>query len=241
MKQIVPFGFRRKVRSWQQGVSVWPIRGTVRFGSFSRVRPISAEFGYDRGKSIDRYYIERFLEKNSADIHGHVLEIADNEYTRRFGTDRVEQSSILYAHEGNTNATLVADLTHGSNIDSNNFDCIILTQTLQFIFDTRLAIGTLHRILKPRGVVLATFPGISQISRYDRERWGDFWRFTSESATRLFSEHFSPDNVTVEVHGNVFAAVSFLHGLAVEDIDKRKLDLLDPDYEVVITVRAIKE
>ena len=43
------------------------------------------------------------------------------------------------------------------------FDCIIFTQTLHFIYDVRLAIQTLHRILKPGGVLLATFPGISQI------------------------------------------------------------------------------
>ncbi len=43
------------------------------------------EFGYDRGLPIDRYYIERFLANNASDIRGHVMEIADNIYMRRFG------------------------------------------------------------------------------------------------------------------------------------------------------------
>jgi hypothetical protein len=33
--------------------------------------------------------------------------------------------------------------------------------------------------LKPGGVLLATVSGISQISRYDMYRWGDYWRFTT--------------------------------------------------------------
>jgi hypothetical protein len=72
------------------------------------------------------------------------------------------------------------------------------------------------------------------------ERWGDFWRFTSLSARRLFEEVFSPPNVTVEAHGNVLAALAFLHGMASEELRKGELDYYDPDYEVIITVRAVK-
>ena len=239
IKDIVPFTLRRRLRSWQQGMSVRPRRGTVRFGSLNGVKPISSTFGFDRGSCIDRYYIEKFLQQHSRDIRGHVLEVADNEYTRRFGSG-VVQSTVLHAKAGNPNATLVGDLSTGENIPTESFDCIILTQTMQFIYETRSAVANLYRALKFGGVVLATFPGISQISRYDRERWGDFWRFTTESAQRLFMEQFRPEDVTVCAHGNVFAAVSFLHGLSVEDVSKSKLDYADPDYELVITVRAIK-
>ncbi len=89
-------------------------------------------------------------------------------------------------------------------------------------------------------MLLATFPGISQISRSDMDRWGDYWRFTSLSAKRLFEEAFPPGNVSVEAHGNVLAAVAFLHGLAAEELRPEELDHRDPDYEVLITVRAAK-
>ncbi|TIX96711.1 MAG: hypothetical protein E5V18_27200, partial [Mesorhizobium sp.] len=58
-----------------------PPVGSVRFGDFARTMPMSRSFGYDRGKPIDRYYIENFLQLNAADIHGRVLEIGDNSYT----------------------------------------------------------------------------------------------------------------------------------------------------------------
>jgi len=100
----------------------------------------------------------------------------------------------------------------------------------------RAAIFNLYRILKPGGILLATFPGISQISRYDMDRW----RFTTLSAQKLFEEVFSPVNVTVASYGNVLAANAFLHGLAGEELRPQELDHQDPDYELLITVRAIK-
>jgi SAM-dependent methyltransferase len=213
--------------------------GSVKFGRLRRVRPISDQFGFDRGLPIDRYYIENFLARNAGDIRGRVLEIGDASYTRRFGGERVSVSDVLHVREGNPEATIVADLSRGDNIASDSFDCIILTQTLHLLYEVRSAIRTIHRILKPGGVLLATFPGISQISRDEwRKSW--YWAFTSLSARRLFEEAFPADDVEVEAHGNVLAAISFLHGLATEELRKRELDTRDPAYEVLITLRAVK-
>jgi len=102
------------------------------------------------------------------------------------------------------------------------------------------AIETVYRILKPGGVLLATFPGISPISRYDADRWGHYWGFTTHSAQRLFQAVFPAVNVEVEAHGNVLAAIGLLHGLASQELRCAELDHRDPDYEVVITVKALK-
>jgi hypothetical protein len=37
------------------------------------------------------------------------------------------------------------------------------------------------------------------------------------------------------------AAVTFLEGLSVEEVGRHDLELLDPDYPVIITARAVKE
>jgi len=215
-------------------------RFQVRWGSLRRLKPFSQTFGFDRGQCIDRYYIENFLSRNSQKIQGHVLELADNCYTQKFGGQKVTHSDILHLTPDNPKATLIADLTSAEKLSSNTFDCIILTQTLQFIYDVKSALKTLHRILKPGGVLLATFPGISQISRYDRDRWGEYWRFTSLSARRLFEEVFPADQIMVEVYGNVLTATAFLHGMAVQELRRKELDYHDSDYEVLITVRAVK-
>ena len=72
------------------------------------------------------------------------------------------------------------------------------------------------------------------------DRWGDYWRFTTASARRIFEEVFGPENVSVESYGNVLAANAFLHGLAQEELRPDELEFRDPDYELLITVRAVK-
>lgn len=234
VKRLIPPVRYRPILSW------WRRLRAVRWGSLGRLTPVSRTFGYDRGNPIDRYYIEAFLGQHRDDIQGHVLEIADDVYTRKFGSERVTKSDVLHAQPGDPNATIVADLTKADGIPSRTFDCIILTQTLHVIYDARAALRHVYRILKPGGVLLATFPGISQISRYDMDRWGDYWRFTTLSALRLFEEVFPAANVCVEAHGNVLTAVAFLHGLAAEELSQAELDHRDPDYEVLITARAVK-
>lgn len=218
----------------------WPPVRRIRFGSLRRVEPISRDWGFDRGKPVDRYYIERFLEANSGNIRGHVLEIADDSYTLQFGGDRVLVSDILNVIEGKPKTTIVADLTEASQISEGTFDCIICTQTLQLIYEVRSAVLTLHRILKPGGTLLATVPGISQISRPDMDRWGDFWRFTEASTRRLFGEVFLPKDITVTSFGNVLTATAFLHGLAAQELTPSELDFLDPDYQLLLAIRAHK-
>ncbi len=215
------------------------LMGAVDFGSLRRVKPISREFGYDRGLPIDRYYIENFLARHAKDIQGRVLEIGDDSYTRRFGGDRVTIRDVLHVKDGNPVATFVGDLTHAEHIPSGAFDCFILTQTLHLVYDFRSALKTIYRILKPGGVVLATVPGISQMSI---DEWADYWcwSFTTLSARRLFEEFFQADEVEVEAYGNVLAAISFLQGLATEELHSDELDHRDRCYELLITIRAVK-
>ena len=131
---------------------------------------------------------------------------------------------MLHVAEGNPEATIIGDLTCAGHIPSDTFDCIILTQTLHIIYDVKAAIQTLYRILKPSGVLLATFPGITQIST---DEWSAswYWAFTTLSARRLFEETFPAENLRVEAHGNVLAATALLHGLAMEELRQEELDL----------------
>lgn len=204
------------------------------------LQPVSGLFGTDRGTPIDRYYIENFLQRNSGLIRGRVMEVGDPTYTRKFGGERVTQSDVLHAVAGNRKATLVGDLATGEGIPTNAFDCIVLTQVLPFLLDVPGAIRTCHAALKPGGTVLATVPGISQISRYDMDRWGDFWRFTSLSASKLFEAAFTGGAIDVQSFGNVLIATAFLQGMALHEVTPAELDHRDADYEVIITIRATK-
>ncbi|HEX2952068.1 MAG TPA: methyltransferase domain-containing protein [Armatimonadota bacterium] len=240
VKDLIPQPMRDFLRMQHRAVVRYLTRQEADLGSMHRCTPIAREFGRHRGEPIDRYYIEKFLSRYRDDIAGRVLEVADATYTRRFGRGRVTTSDVLHVSETKKPVTITADLTDAPSIPSETFDCIILTQTLQFIYDIRAAVGTLHRILKPNGVLLLTVPGIAPISPYDQERWGEYWRFTSGSTTRLLTEAFHPQNITLEAFGNILVAVSFLHGLAREDLTTDELDFKDPLFEFLITARAVK-
>uniref|UniRef100_B8HRA9 Glycosyl transferase family 2 n=1 Tax=Cyanothece sp. (strain PCC 7425 / ATCC 29141) TaxID=395961 RepID=B8HRA9_CYAP4 len=216
-----------------------PSVGSIDFGHLRQVTPISSDFGYDRGSPVDRYYIESFLERQSAAIKGRVLEIGDDSYTRQFGGDRVTTRDVLHVKEGNPSSTFVGDLTQADHIPSDVFDCLILTQTLHLIYDFRAALQTIYRILKPGGVALITVPGISQLST---DEWADYWcwAFTTKSCQLLFQEFFPTSHVQVEAFGNVLASIAFLEGIAAEELTRAELDHCDPCYQLLITIRAQK-
>ncbi len=209
------------------------------WGGLRRLAPVSREFGYECGLPIDRYYIEHFLETHRCDIAGRTLEIGDDEYTRRYGGGRATRRDVLHVHAGNPAATIVGDLIHAPQIADGIFDCIVLTQTLHLIYDVDRAVATLHRILRPGGVVLATFPGISQLSQDEWSRtWS--WGLGSLLARRLFASGFGRRNVTVEAHGNSLAAAAFLQGLATAELASAELDRTEAGCELLVAVRAVR-
>jgi glycosyltransferase involved in cell wall biosynthesis len=239
-RRALPVTVYRWLRDRRNGPEAHLPVGLVSFGNLRRLTPISRVFGFDRGTPVDRHYIENFLAGHAADIRGRVLEVGDDAYTRRFGGERVTHRDVLHVSADNPQATIIADLASADHIPSDTFDCIILTQTLHLIYDVRAALSTLRRILRPGGVLLTTFPGITQIDEFD---WGGswYWAFTALSAQRLFEEAFGSRSIKVETRGNVLAAIAFLHGIALEELRKDELDYNDPHYQVIITVRAVKE
>lgn len=215
-------------------------RTPITLSDFDRNVPVSRVFGLDRGTPIDRYYIEKFLQNNAGLITGRVVEVAESHYSKLYGGDKVEVFEILHATSDNKKATIIGDLTDISSLPENRVDCFVCTQTFNFIFDVQKSIEGAHHLLKPGGVLLATVAGISQISRYDMDRWGDYWRFTTASAKKLFEPVFK-GGVEIESYGNVLAATAFLQGVAVEDLPNRALlDEHDPDYQMLITIVARK-
>ncbi len=206
------------------------------------LEPVSRQFGADRGRPVDRFYIERFLAGRSADVRGRVLEIYEDTYTQWYGAGRVTRSDVLHKGEHNPAATLYGDLATGEGLGpelDGAFDCFILTQTLLLVWDVPAALATARRLLAPGGVLLVSVPGISQVSLTDRAEHGDWWRFTSGGLRRLLQDAFPGGEVAVEAHGNVLAASAFLYGLAVEDLTEAELVHRDPAYELLVTARVV--
>jgi SAM-dependent methyltransferase len=210
------------------------------FGGLCGLLPVTDNWGFARGQPVDRVYIERFLFQHRDDIRGHVLEIGDNSYTVRFGEGRVGKSIIADVSADNAKATIVADLVNAPQIPDGTFDCVILTQVIELIFDVEAALRTVSRTLKPGGVALITVPGIAQIGTATTDSAAWSWSFYPNTLRRLLVKHFDPQKLVVESYGNVKTAIGFLAGLAQEDLAPDDFDHNDSRYPLVVAARAIK-
>lgn len=203
-----------------------------------RMQPVSTHWGYDRGTPVDRWYIERWLSGQAGDIRGSVLEAMDSRYTDRFGTG-VTEHHVLDIDPSNRDATLVADLQHSDALPSEAFDCIVLTQTLQYVYDLPAAVASIHQALRPGGVCLATVPLVSRLDPAVPPGT-EFWRMTAAACARVFGERFGLANAQVSEYGNVRASSAFLLGLAAEELSARELETSDKYFPLLTTVRAVR-
>ena len=217
----------------------------LRFGDLTRTEPVSSVFGLDRGTPIDRYYIDSYLNACSDAISGYALEVGEIKYLRTIGEHSARKSILAPSREvikpGNgADEIVIGDLTDCTSLPGGRFDCFVCTQTLNFIYDVKAAVRGAHHLLAPGGRFIGTVSGISQISRYDMDRWGDYWRFTTLSLQRLLGESFG-QNVVVESFGNALAAQLSLQGVAVEDLPNHELlERRDQDYQIIIGFTASK-
>ncbi len=200
---------------------------------FQPSKPISRYLGQDRGKPIDRYYIEAFLEEHREEIKGNCLEVQENRYTTRLGKN-VTHVDILDVAKENKKATIIADIRSMPHVPSETYDCIILTQVLQYIDDLDSALRECKRILKPDGALIITVPGISQRLDPAFRPEEDCWRFTTSSLTFYLQKHFSKESLTVRSFGNILAAQAFLIGLSQEELTEQQLSFYDPTYPCIV-------
>ena len=165
------------------------------------------------------------------------MEVKDSAYTRRFGTGATS-SDVVDIDADNHYATIVGDLSQPLGLPSAAFDCLIVTQTLQYVPDLTAAVSSLHRMLRPGGVALVTVPCIARV-----DPWlpvADRWRLTPASGHEVFAAVFGAENTTVEGYGNVLAAVAFLGGLAAEELPPSDLHVRSPEFTVIVAIRAQK-
>ena len=239
LRKIIPDGLVRRFKILKYGENYVPAIGKINFGDFRRIKPMSNDFGYTRGGPIDRYYIEKFLLKFSSDIKGTVLEVGDNKYTIEYGNHHVIKSDILDINRKNKKATIIADLTNADHVPSNTYDCVILTHVISMIYDYRSALRTIHRILKPSGVLLLT-SGVG-FKIHGNPNCDIHWNISDICFKRILGEFFQADKITTQRYGNILTMVSFLFGIGRTEISDKEYNFNDNDYPVIFGVRAMKD
>jgi hypothetical protein len=203
-----------------------------RWGNLRRLAPFSANYGFDRGTPVDRYYLDGFLDRHRDLITGRVLEIQTDGHARRYGRDLegVDTVDII----GEFRPTYQCDLaSSGLVVPSDRF---LLPNTLQHLRDVEGALHHALRVIKPGGVILASAAGFVPLTG-DAP---DYWRLSARGWTEVLERVWKGCEVRVESHGNCLAAVAALLGLALEELRPDELDVHDPRYPVLTTVLCRK-
>jgi SAM-dependent methyltransferase len=229
----LPDGLRHGIQRWRR------LRRRPRWGNLRRFEPFSQSYGIERGRPVDRIYIEQFLAAHADDIRGAVLEIKDAAYTRAFGGSRIVSSDVLDLDRNNPEATLFADLGSPDSLPQERFDCVICTQTLHLISHLDTALSNLWNSLRVGGVLLLTVPTATRIeSSY--EHADDLWRFTPVGLSRLLQTHLPDGETATSGRGNLLTTISYLLGLAAEDLRSEDFSDDDPAFPLIATARVVR-
>lgn len=202
--------------------------------------PVGRTFGLNRGGSICRYYIDKFLDDNSVHISGNVLEIGDRQYSNRY-SKQIDKSDCLHFDKSykNTSSDFYGDLRTGIGIKKDYYDCIILTQVLNFVEDINQTAKILINSLKVGGKILITVSGITPVSRFDMDRWGHFRNFTDKGLQALFVNTNTKCNV--QTYGNFKVACAFLGGMSYTELSEKDLGYNDDDFQTIIVAVVTKK
>lgn len=202
-----------------------------RWGNLRRTRPFSANFGFERGTPVDRWYLHRFLDQERAHITRDVLEVQVNGYTTRFGHDL--RRSDTFDLVDLFHPTYLCDLAHSEEIlPDAAYDCIVLPNALQHLRELEPSLHNLMRVVRPGGVILASAAGLIPLT----PDVPDYWRLTPDGWRELLARVWPNASVTVAGHGNCLAAAAAHFGLAAEEIGDADLAIDDPRYPVLTTI-----
>lgn len=196
---------------------------------------ISNDFGFGRGLPIDRYYIDEYFFENSKFIFGNCLEFGDSAYLDRYGTFVTKKNIFNYSATPYIRGSNIdGDITKLTSLPKDEFDCIVCINVLNFIYDLPKALLGLKHMLKTDGKILLTMAGVaSHISRYDMNRWGDFWRVTDKAAILLLEESGFKIEL-MSMYGNPYACTAQINGYCVEDVNKNELLPSHKDYQLLL-------
>lgn len=208
----------------------WP-----RWGNLRRVTPFSTHFGFDRGTPVDRYYLHKFLDAHRPAITGDVLEVQSPGHALRYG------SNLRHVHSVDINPrfspTYLCDLSRASDvIPSEAYDCFLLPNTLQHVRDVEACLREVLRVIRPGGTILASAPGFVPLI----PDGPDYWRLTGQGWTEMALRAWVDCDVEIGSNGNCLTATAAMLGLALEELDPSELEVNDPRYPVLVTLRCRK-
>jgi SAM-dependent methyltransferase len=195
--------------------------------------PINSDYGLNQGVPIARHYINSYIHSIRDRVSGRVLEFGRPTYAADLNCGY----DILDIDRSNPLADIYADICDEDvRADlTDRYDYIICTAVLQLVADPAKAVQNMRTMIKPGGALILAEKCLSKIDSWDGAI--DKWRFTPNGLGFL-ARDFS--RVAIGSYGNVYSVCAYLMGLPHEQIDRNKLETVDPEHPLVAVVYAEK-
>jgi hypothetical protein len=126
----------------------------------------------------------------------------------------------LTSKTSNPKSTFVGDLATAHHLPADAFDCIIITQVLQYVYDLY---GLSLLFIAFSSQEACCLP-LCQASR------GMAFLLINEAmaVARSFNERFLASAIEIKPQGNVRGAISLLQGVASDELERAEFDHKDP-------------
>lgn len=210
-----------------------PANQSLDWGDFKRTNPICQMFGFLRGQPVDRYYLDKFIEKIRPEIIGNILEIGATPQAKETYQLNPESSYHVLNIEPFPGVDIVGDVHNLNLIEPESFDTILLFSVLEHCYAPWIVIENIYTWLKPGGKCFAMSPVSAKIHNIPQ----DYWRIMPDAYTLMlknFSQH--------ELHlcGNTMTVLADIYGISAEELTIEELDAHHRDHPVCICIAATK-
>ena len=123
----------------------------------------------------------------------------------------------------------------GLLVTADLFDCFVLSQWLQFVYNIPVRNTHTCRLLCPGDLVRVAVPCVSQIA----PRYGAATGFTQVSCDVLISEVFGMGRAAVQTYASIFMTIAFLTRTTHKELSWNKLGMQDPYYPLILGLAGV--
>ncbi|MBD2360453.1 methyltransferase domain-containing protein [Anabaena minutissima FACHB-250] len=234
LSQIDSFNsFKLLVERLEKIGLISPEVGALNWGDFRKTNPICHVTGFTRGTPIDRYYLQKFVNKIKDQVVGNVLEVGGVAKDREFYQFDLASTYRIMNLESGSGIDLVGDVHDVSLIETESLDGVVIFNVLEHCYSPWIAVENIYKWLKPGGKCFCMVPNAQRL----HDRPGDYWRPLPDGVNWLF-RNFSQRQLSV--YGNPLTVIASFHGVATEELTSEELDEFHADYPVSTCIVATK-
>ena len=138
-------------------------------------------------RSCRRIFLDYYLDKYSHLIKGNVFDIGGDKFNKRgnFNLNNLKVKCTYINNNLETKPDILSDITK-INLKANVADTVIVTETLEYVKDIKLAMSEMSRISKKNSFLLISIPLINSIHG-DKDQ--DMVRYTESYLYNIINKY----------------------------------------------------